>query len=420
MEDDQLETFVNRCALKYTQAILHPGEAVGAVSAQSIAEPATQMTLKTFHFAGVASMNVTLGVPRIKEIINASKTISTPIITCSLVSDRSEAMARIVKGRIERTTLGDVAMYFKEVYEPSRGVYVAVKIDLQSIQKLQLEFTINDIKDSLLKHKNMAGIRLQAADVEVVKADKLRVKVPRGSGKGQMMYFDLQELKAALPRACVHGLAHTNRAVINKDDKKPNDVKYNILVEGYGLKNVLSIPGVLPTKTTSNHVIEVEQVLGIEAARRTIMSEVATILGAYGISVDCRHVQMLADTMTYRGQVLGINRYGISRMRTSALMLASFERTNDHIFDAAAHGRKDPVTGVSECIILGSSVKLGTGLFRLLYDHGGHRTAPPAAAAQAPVRTPLLGAGWRKRPATAVSGGALADAPALRPRQNSL
>ena len=84
------------------------GSTVGAVGAQSIGEPGTQMTLKTFHFAGVASMNVTLGVPRIKEIINAAKNISTPIITAKLVSPKSETSARIVKGRLEKTYLGDV------------------------------------------------------------------------------------------------------------------------------------------------------------------------------------------------------------------------------------------------------------------------------------------------------------------------
>lgn len=85
------------------------GTAVGALGAQSIGEPGTQMTLKTFHFAGVASMNITLGVPRIKEIINASKTISTPIITCKLVNDTDVKSARIVKGRLETTYLGDVS-----------------------------------------------------------------------------------------------------------------------------------------------------------------------------------------------------------------------------------------------------------------------------------------------------------------------
>ena len=87
------------------------GSTVGAVGAQSIGEPGTQMTLKTFHFAGVASMNVTLGVPRIKEIINAAKVISTPIISCKLVTSNSEASARIVKARLEKTLLGDVGNF---------------------------------------------------------------------------------------------------------------------------------------------------------------------------------------------------------------------------------------------------------------------------------------------------------------------
>lgn len=113
-------------------------------------------------------------------------------------------------------------------------------------------------------------------------------------------------------------------------------------------------------------------------------------MGEHSISVDARHIQMLGDCMTYRGAVLGINRYGISRMRSSALMLASFERTNDHIFDAAAHQRSDPVTGVSECIILGSTVNLGTGLFKLLYDPGVRNQA------SCPPRTPLL-SGWRQQ-----------------------
>eukprot|EP00927_Polykrikos_kofoidii_P017509 TRINITY_DN1798_c1_g1_i1.p1 TRINITY_DN1798_c1_g1~~TRINITY_DN1798_c1_g1_i1.p1 ORF type:complete len:1535 (+),score=240.64 TRINITY_DN1798_c1_g1_i1:273-4877(+) len=386
----QLEAFVNRCAVKYVQAMLMPGEAVGAVAAQSIGEPATQMTLKTFHFAGVASMNVTLGVPRIKEIINASKTVSTPIITCSLVDPYSEASARIVKGRIERTTLGDVSLYFKEVYEPSIGCFISVKIDVETIRKLQLELTLDSIRDKILTFKNF-GIRLAPTDVEVLHAtNKLRIKPPkRGGAADKLAYFALQALKIALPRTVVHGIKSTVRTVINKDDKGPKTV-YTLLVEGYGFLNVLQVPGISWSRTTSNHIMEVEQVLGIEAARRTIMSEISTTMGGHGIAVDARHVQMLGDCMTYRGQVLGINRYGISRMRSSALMLASFERTNDHIFDAAAHYKRDPIVGVSECIILGTNVKLGTGLFKVLYDFGG-RTTPQATS------KPIFSPGWREQ-----------------------
>lgn len=107
--EDQLRYFLELCRTKYLKAKIEPGSTVGAVGAQSIGEPGTQMTLKTFHFAGVASMNVTLGVPRIKEIINAAKNISTPIISCKLANSKSEASARIVKGRLEKTLLGDVS-----------------------------------------------------------------------------------------------------------------------------------------------------------------------------------------------------------------------------------------------------------------------------------------------------------------------
>ena len=126
---------------KYQRSQIQAGEAVGAVAAQSIGEPGTQMTLKTFHFAGVASMNVTLGVPRIKEIINATKDISTPIIQAKLVNEKDLISARIVKGRIEKTLLGDVATYIKEVYTP-KGCYLEVELDIEAIEALKLELTI--------------------------------------------------------------------------------------------------------------------------------------------------------------------------------------------------------------------------------------------------------------------------------------
>eukprot|EP00930_Biecheleria_cincta_P058344 TRINITY_DN44185_c0_g1_i1.p1 TRINITY_DN44185_c0_g1~~TRINITY_DN44185_c0_g1_i1.p1 ORF type:complete len:908 (-),score=185.96 TRINITY_DN44185_c0_g1_i1:345-2885(-) len=417
----QLDSFVNRCALKYVQAMLMPGEAVGAVAAQSIGEPATQMTLKTFHFAGVASMNVTLGVPRIKEIINAAKKISTPIISCQLENPFEEVAARIVQGRVQRTTLNEISKYFKETYEPHSGCFITVKIDLNHLRKLQLELTAHDIKQALLEPKNLGGVKLAAGDIDIVKEDKLRVKPPKMHAGNKMLFFSLQTLKMALPNAVVKGIRDTARAVVNRDDKG-DKVRYTLLVEGYGLREVMCVPGIDPTKTTSNHVMEVEKVLGIEAARQTIMLEIDRTLGAHGIAVDARHIQMLGDCMTYRGAVLGINRFGISRMRTSALMLASFERTTDLVFDAAARHRHDPVKGVSECIIMGSSINLGTGLFKLLHDFGGRQVGPAGAGPKPPGtaaaalassggagtlsasswtatqgRAPMLKPGWRKR-----------------------
>merc|ERR1712194_423248 len=241
------------------------------------------------------------------------------------------------------------------------------------------------------------GIRLAPTDVDIVGKDKFRVRPPMkkdGGSHGKLLFFHLQLLKRALPNVCIAGLPSIHRAVVNKDDKV-SPTRYEILVEGYGFREVMAIPGLVPARVTSNHVMEVEKELGIEAARRMIMKEITAIMAGYGISVDARHIQMLGDCMTYRGMVLGINRYGISRMRTSTLMLASFERTTDLIFDAAAHQQVDPVTGVSECIILGSSIKLGTGLFKVLYDYGGKKSEPVTSSASVPSRKPLLSA-WKK------------------------
>jgi DNA-directed RNA polymerase III subunit RPC1 len=125
----QLDSVLDTALAKCTAAYVEPGEAVGAIGAQSISEPGTQMTLKTFHFSGISSMNVTLGVPRLKEIINAAKQISTPIITAKLEQDDNKVAARIVKAGIEKTTLGEVSKYIKEVYAPG-SCYISIELDM--------------------------------------------------------------------------------------------------------------------------------------------------------------------------------------------------------------------------------------------------------------------------------------------------
>jgi DNA-directed RNA polymerase III subunit RPC1 len=117
----QVDTFLAKAASKYARASIEPGCAVGAVGAQSLGEPSTQMTLKTFHFAGISSMNITQGVPRIKEIINASKTISSPVIVAPLVDKTDRRAAEAAKGRAERCELGGLLCYIDEVYTDSEA-----------------------------------------------------------------------------------------------------------------------------------------------------------------------------------------------------------------------------------------------------------------------------------------------------------
>ena len=370
----QLQEFIQVCFTKYRKAKTEPGEAVGAVAAQSIGEPATQMTLKTFHFAGVASMNVTLGVPRIKEIINAAKSISTPIITAALLNDRSEASARVVAGRIERTTIGDIAKFIKVVYDP-KDVFVLIQFDLAAINSAQLEISLFSIRDEIVgKGALPSKLKMKPEFVEIRGKDKLLIR-PSNVTTSESLWFDLQLIKSHLAAVPVRGVKQAKRVVINKAEvkqhnnsgKKPGE-EFSLLVEGYGLQEVMNTVGINGQETVGNHVAEVQAVLGIEAARQVIVGEVLKIMKHHGIGVDNRHVQLLGDCMTNTGDVLGINRFGISKMKQSTLMLASFEKTSDHLFDAAVHNRLDSVEGVSESIIMGNPVQLGTGLFKLLYS----------------------------------------------------
>jgi DNA-directed RNA polymerase III subunit RPC1 len=178
----------------------------------------------------------------------------------------------------------------------------------------------------------------------------------------------MQSLIAALPALIVQGIPTVTRAVINDTNQKSTSAppSYELLVEGHGLSEVMGASGVNGPETTSNDIIEVERTLGIEAARTTISDEINRMFGHYGISIDARHLMLLADIMTFKGEVLGITRFGVAKMRESVLMLASFEKTTDHLLDAAVHGRADAIVGVSECIIMGIPVPVGTGLFKLL------------------------------------------------------
>uniref|UniRef100_A0A8C5QXP4 DNA-directed RNA polymerase subunit n=1 Tax=Leptobrachium leishanense TaxID=445787 RepID=A0A8C5QXP4_9ANUR len=355
----QLEKFLETCRDKYMRAQMEPGSAVGALCAQSIGEPGTQMTLKTFHFAGVASMNITLGVPRIKEIINASKNISTPIITAHLDVDDNSDFARLVKGRIEKTLLGEISEYIEEVFLPD-DCFLLVKLSLERIRLLRLEVNSETVRYSIC----MSKLRVKPGDI-AVHGEAVLCVTPKENNKSSM-YYVLQSLKEELPKVVVQGIPEVSRAVIHIDEQSGKE-KYKLLVEGDNLRAVMATHGVKGSHTTSNNTYEVEKTIGIEAARSTIINEIQYTMVNHGMSIDRRHVMLLGDLMTYKGEVLGITRFGLAKMKESVLMLASFEKTADHLFDAAYFGQKDSVCGVSECIIMGIPMNIGTGLFKLLH-----------------------------------------------------
>ncbi|XP_030973885.1 DNA-directed RNA polymerase III subunit 1 [Quercus lobata] len=355
----QLEVFLNTCISRYHLKKIEAGTAIGAIGAQSIGEPGTQMTLKTFHFAGVASMNITLGVPRIKEIINGAKKISTPIITAALKSDNNVNTARMVRGRIQKTNLGQVAKSIKLVMT-SRLASIIVTLDMERIRDAQLCIDANNVKESIIQAK----IKVKNEHITILDGGKLEIR-PSETDRSKM-HFHLHSLKNVLPTVIVKGLKSVERAIIKKEEnKKMKTIKYGLLVEGSGLQDVMGIEGVDGRKTTSNHVIEVQQTLGIEAARKCIIEEIKYTMESHGMNIDIRHMMLLSDVMTFRGEVLGITRFGIQKMGKSVLMLASFERTTDHLVNASVNGRVDRIEGVSECIIMGIPMQIGTGMLKV-------------------------------------------------------
>ena len=415
VDADKRAAFTSRATRKARLAIAEPGEAVGALAAQSLGEPGTQMTLKTFHFAGVASMNVTLGVPRLKEIINASKAISTPFITARLCDEANFHRALSVKAAVERTTLAQLARQVEVQWREARPRVVVFLCAQEHRDSLGLGFVDAEYVSKRVL-ANRAALKIaedadrvhvdRTADAVVVEMDPGDKVVGDAEGRVSLMASALK-LKADLLDLVVVGNKLVSRAVINvledagrvdhvaaeqpsaqeranaklfrwrvayraevlrRDENVPRslDQHFEVLVEGKGLLDVLGTWGVDYAHTRSNDIMEIAEVLGVEAARKVIVDEVKYILERYGLAVDIRHLSLLADVMTYRGTVLGITRFGIAKMKDSVVSLASFERTADHLLDGAAHGRRDDVRGVSECVVVGQPIPCGTGVVHLV------------------------------------------------------
>ena len=358
----QLTKFVELCRHKYCKAVIEAGTPVGALCAQSIGEPSTQMTLKTFHFAGVASMNVTLGVPRVSEIVNAPTKIATPMVTAHLERPGDPDDARKVKGRIERTTLGEVSEYIEEVFTET-AVFILVKLDLKRIALLQLEVNAESTMAAIVR------------DVKEVKRRDCSV-IDRGLLKIHITDDNPSQCLQKLMGGCMHsvvvrGLSSVNRAIIHRDDENASQgPTFKLFVEGDGLLNVMGTYGVDGKRCTSNNSREVAAVLGIEAGRSTIQKELMDTMGSHGIKVDRRHAELIADHMARSGTILGLTREGIAKQEDSVLQLASFEKSCNHLYKAAFQGSKNSAAGVSDSIILGKPIKLGTGLMDLLLQRG--------------------------------------------------
>ena len=324
----------------YKRALVEPGEAVGIVAAQSIGEPGTQMTLRTFHYAGVREQNVTLGLPRLIEIVDARRTPSTPIMTIYLDKEhrKSKEKATAVARNIICTNIEDIAE--TEPYLDPEREEVVVKLDLNMMK----ERGVNAEELPNLLH-------LPNYDIKV-EENRLILKPKKP--------MDLKKLLDKVSAEYVKGVPSVRRVLVTEETGK-----WVLRTDGSNLPKVLDVYGIDPTRTTTNSMHEIAKTLGIEAARNSIIREAMGVLEEQGLDVDIRHVMLVSDIMTSTGDVRQIGRHGISGKKSSVLARAAFEITVPNIVEAAIRGESDPLKGVTENVIVGQSIPIGTGLVDL-------------------------------------------------------
>ncbi len=344
LSKEKLDAILAAVEQKYEEAQVEPREAVGIVAAQSIGEPGTQMTMRTFHYAGVGAIYITLGLPRIIEIVDARKKLSTPTMKVKLVSEFASERnkAEKIAMEIEETHIRDIAKVKAAIEDMSVWIVLNAKeLKRRYMMSEEVEQTIQDIGTALL--------------VEVVGVGKLRIHVKDKS------YHDLLRLEAKVSNTLVKGIEGIKRALVRRDPSG----EYVLYTEGSALKKVLKVDGVDSRRTTTNNINEISDVLGIEAARNAIIEEMASTLDEQGLDVDPRHITLIADTMTMDGEVKQIGRHGIAGEKASVLSRAAFEVTVDNLLEAAMHGETDALKGVTENVIVGQPIKLGTGAIEL-------------------------------------------------------
>jgi len=402
---------------RWSRSAVNPGEMVGVLAAQSIGEPATQMTLNTFHFAGVSSKNVTLGVPRLKEILNVASNIKTPSMIVYLASkNATQEQAKVLRNAVEHTNLRSVTAVTEIYYDPDiTSTNIPEDFDMVESYFLIPDSTENSIEDQsrwllriTLDRQKMLdkGLRVEDVahaikqsyknDVAVVFSDNnaeemvIRVRcVHSGDDKdedGNNIIEDdvmLKRLEEHLLDKCtLRGVQGIEKAFLNKSSKlieeqngqltkksdNPATLEWFLDTEGTSLREVLTVEGVDVTRTYTNDLWQIVDVFGIEAARSALMRELTDVLSFDGSYVNHRHLALLVDVMTYRGSIAAVTRHGINRADTGALMRCSFEETVEILLEAAAVGELDDCRGVSENVMLGQMAPMGTGHFDVLLD----------------------------------------------------
>ncbi|RME80232.1 MAG: DNA-directed RNA polymerase subunit A'' [Methanobacteriota archaeon] len=313
---------------------IQPGESVGIVAAQSIGEPGTQMTMRTFHYAGVAEQ-VPTGLPRLIELVDVRKEPKKPLIEIHFKKSYSKSRKKVEEllSKIEAIYLSDVAKV-KEVMEKNR---ILIKLDEKRAKALGI--TISDVSAAI----KGAGKRSR-------KGNMVAITLPKKDPKA------LRKLYIKIKKTLVRGVDGITKAVVAEDDGE-----YFVRASGFNITGALKLEEVDASRVFTNNIKEIEKVFGIEAARNALLREIKQVLYMQKLYVDIRHLMVLADALCFSGKVLNVGRHGLAGKKASILARAAFEETVKHLVSAAAKAEEDRLHGIAENIIVGKTVPVGTG-----------------------------------------------------------
>lgn len=348
LEEEQLEYFLNKVYINYNNALVETSEPVGTVAAQSIGEPGTQMTLRTFHYAGVEEFSVTQGLPRLIEIVDARRFPSTPQMTIYLEKpyNESEDKAIEVHNRIEQIRIEQIT---HDVDLDFVNWNIVINLIPEICEKKGIE--INEIPEILKRYKKKGTIKREGNSIII--------------DPGIEDLQSLQKLREKILKKVVKGIRGVKRGLLTPSDESK---EWIIKTEGTNMQGVIQIEGVDVTRTTSNHIHEIEKLYGVEAARYMIILESQKVLEQQGLDVDLRHLLILADLMCYSGAIQSIGRHGISGSKSSVFARAAFEVTVNQLLDAGLYGEEERLLGIPENVIVGQISPIGSGRVNVMFD----------------------------------------------------
>jgi len=344
------------------QTIMIPSfEAVGVICAQSIGEPGTQMTMRTFHYAGVAE-HVPTGLPRLIEIVDAKKEPKKPIIDIYLKSSyaRSRTEAEKVAHELSSIFVSDVATVDDDLEKLTINVTFNEKdAKSQGITFAMLKKAVEEFGDMKVDGNKL--IIKPAKDVAKKPKDKKSDDSENKKEKKPLTARNVRKLTHKVSEAIVRGVRGIFKAVVVKG----ND-GYFIRAGGFNIVGACSNSAVDVNSVYTNNIKEMERIYGIEAARNAIVREIKDVLDMQGLYVDIRHIMLISDAMTYSGSIKSMGRHGLSGEKVGVLGRAAFEETIKHLINASAFAEEEKLVGVTENIIVGQTVPVGTGKIKLL------------------------------------------------------